>query len=182
VYLAHNIEDCARESMKFDMRKFDFESVLDDIRSNQKALELADLQIAQLLVNDLGFSATQEPLSSAQVPSGQKAKATHRAAGYSEYEQLNEELDLLEYLNIEQHGNDHDQENHPIQTPSADEDVANALKFLDERFSRIIAWFDSKDPHETYIFTPKELIEQFHHAKFIDRSIINIHRSATYDD
>ncbi len=63
---------------------------------------------------------------------------------------------------------------------SDDQEVANSLKLLAERFSRIILWFDTKDPREKYAFTPKELIEQFHRAKFIDRSIITVHKPATY--
>jgi Rad3-related DNA helicase len=179
-FLAHNIEDCARESMKFEMRKYDFEASLEEIRGNQKTLEMAQIKAAQLLVNESGFSSTQEPISSTQLTSTQQQSA-RRAPGYSEYDQLNEEADLLEHLNIDQHGNQQDELTTSIpESNSDDQEVANALKFLADRFSRIIVWFDSKDPREKYAFTPKELIEQFHQAKFIDRSIINIHKPATY--
>jgi paraquat-inducible protein B len=167
--------------MKFEMRKYDFESALEELRGNQKALEMAQVTAAQLITNESGFSSTQEPLSSTQLTSTQQQTA-RRAAGYSELDQLNEETDLLEHLHIDQLGNNQE----PIldttnqELNSNDQEVANALKFLAERFSRILLWFESKDPRETYTFTPKELIEQFHQAKFIDRSIINVHKPATY--
>jgi Rad3-related DNA helicase len=178
--LAHNIEDCARESMKFQMRKYDFDVALDEIRMNQKALEMAQIQTAQLIVNESGFSSTQQPISSTQLTSTQQQSA-RRVAGFSEYDQLNEEIDLLEHLNIDQLGNNQEQISNSIQElNSDDQEVANSLKLLAERFSRIILWFDTKDPREKYAFTPKELIEQFHRAKFIDRSIITVHKPATY--
>jgi len=180
IFLAHNIEDCARESMKFEMRKYDFESALEEINELQKALEMAQVKVAQLITDESGFSSTQEPLSSTQLTTTQQQSA-RRAAGYSELDQLNEEVDLLEHLNIDQHGNKQEEisnTNPPLNTDV--EEVANALKFLAERFSRILLWFDTKDPREKYTFTPKELIEQFHRAKFIDRSIINVHKPATY--
>ncbi|CAF5136730.1 unnamed protein product, partial [Rotaria magnacalcarata] len=57
-------------------------------------------------------------------------------------------------------------------------DFANAVKFLADRFSRLILWFDEKDPREKYAFTPKQLVEQFHQAKFIDQSVVNVHKLA----
>jgi Rad3-related DNA helicase len=175
-FLAHNIEDCARDSMKFEMRKYDFELALDEIHTNQKALEMAQIQAAQLIFDESGFSSTQEPLSSTQ-----QQQISRYAAGYSELDQLNEEVDLLEHLNIDQHGNEQEQIiNSNQQLNSDDQEVANALKFLAERFSRIILWFDTKNPRQNYTFTPKELIEQFHQARFIDRSIINVHKPAMY--
>ncbi|CAF3484690.1 unnamed protein product [Rotaria sordida] len=176
---AHNIEDCARESMKFEMRKYDFEQALQEISMNQKAFEIAQVKVAQLIVNESGFSSTQEPLSSTQLTVTQQ-QAARRSSGYSEYDQLNEEPDLLEYLNIDQHGNKQDESSNSIENlQSDDHEVASALKFLAERFSRIILWFDTKDTREKFTFTPKELIEQFHQAKFIDQSIVNIHKPAT---
>jgi len=162
------------------MRKYDFDVALDEIRMNQKALEMAQIQTAQLIVNESGFSSTQQPISSTQLTSTQQQSA-RRVAGFSEYDQLNEEIDLLEHLNIDQLGNNQEQISNSIQElNSDDQEVANSLKLLAERFSRIILWFDTKDPREKYAFTPKELIEQFHQAKFIDRSIITVHKSATY--
>lgn len=179
--VAHNIEDCARESMKFQMRKYDFEAALDEIRMNQKALEMAQIQATHLLTNESGFSSTQETTAESQMSSTQQALG-RRAAGYSEFDQMNEEMDLLDHLNLDPLGHDQDPTGNPLaSTNSEDQDVANALKFLAERFSRVIAWFDSKDPRESYTFTPRELIEQLHQAKFIDRSIITIHKPATYD-
>ncbi len=180
IFLAHNIEDCARESMKFEMRKYDFESALEEINGLQKALEMAQIKVAQLITDESGFSSTQEPLSSTQLTTTQQQSA-RRAAGYSELDQLNEEVDLLEHLNIDQHGNKQEEISNTNPSLNTDaEEIANALKFLAERFSRILLWFDTKDPREKYTFTPKELIEQFHRAKFIDRSIINVHKPATY--
>ncbi len=177
---AHNIEDCARESMKFEMRKYDFEISLEEIRANQKILEMAQIKAAHLLTNESGFSSTQEPISSTQLTSTQQQTA-RRTAGYSEYDQLNEETDLLEHLNIDQHGNQQEQITEPIPELDSDvQEIANALKFLAERLSRILLWYDTKNPKEKYTFTSKELIEQFHQAKFIDRSIINVHKPATY--
>ena len=165
--------------MKFELRKFDFELALDEIRVNQKALTLAHIQAAHLLTNGSGFSATQEPILDTQLGPTQQS-STRRAAGYSELDQLNDEMDLLEHLNIDQHGNNHGDVPDHLQPPvSEHEEVANAVKFLGERFTRVLRWFDSKDPRENYIFTPRELIEQFHQAKFIDRSIITIHKPAT---
>ncbi|CAF1042294.1 unnamed protein product [Adineta steineri] len=172
---AHNIEDCARESMKFDMRKYDFDLALEEIHMNQKALEMAQIKAAQLIVNETGFSATQEPICDTQLNSTQQ-QTTRRTPGYSEMDQLDEENDLLEHLNIDQLGNNQEQTS---DVKSDDQAVANALKFLAERFSRILLWFDTKDPREKYTFTPKELVEQFHQAKFIDRSIVNVHKPAT---
>lgn len=177
LFVAHNIEDCARESMKFEMRKYDFEVVLEELRGNQNALEMAQVKAADLITTETGFSCTQEPLSITQLTSTQRQSA-RRCAGYSEVDQLNEEIDLLEHLNIDQHGNLQDTIDPPI---NADiQDVVNALKFLAERFSRLLLWFETKDPREKYTFTPKELIDEYHKAKFIDRSIINIHKPATY--
>ncbi|CAF2940175.1 unnamed protein product [Rotaria sp. Silwood2] len=175
---AHNIEDCARESMKFEMRKYDFQQALEEICMNQNALKLAQVKIADLIVNESGFSSTQEPLSSTQLTVTQQ-QAARRASGYSEFDQLNDETNLLDHLNIDQHGNKQDESSDSVEKlKSDDHEVANALKFLAERFSRIILWFDTKDIREKYTFTPKELIEQFHQAKFIDQSIINIHKPA----
>jgi len=177
---AHNIEDCARESMKFHMRKYDYEAALEEFRVNQNALEMAQIQAAHLLTNGSGFSATQDAPVNSQMSATQQQSFARRVAGYSEYDEMNDEIDLLDHLNIDHLGHDRDQTENPVPTPISDEqDVANALKFLIERFTRMIAWFDSKDPRETYTFTPKELVEQWHQAKFIDRSIINIHKSAT---
>ena len=69
---AHNIEDCARESMKFEMRKYDFEISLEEMRANQKTLEMAQIRAAHLLTNESGFSSTQEPVSSTQLTSTQQ--------------------------------------------------------------------------------------------------------------
>lgn len=178
---AHNIEDCARESMKFEMRKYDFDTALDEFRSNQKALEMAQIKAAQLITNESGFSCTQVPISSTPVNSTQQ-QLSHRIAGYSEFDEMNEEMDLLEHLNIDQHGNNNNNNNQEQLTnslSSEDQEVANALKFLIDRFSRISLWFDTKDPKEKYIFSPKDLMEQFHQAKFIDKSTINVHKPAT---
>ncbi|UJR30615.1 hypothetical protein I4U23_018140 [Adineta vaga] len=177
---AHNIEDCARESMKFEIRKYDFETALDEIHMNQKALEMAQVEAAQLIVNELGFSSTQEPISLTQSTTNQQQSA-RRIPGFSEYDQMNEETDLLEHLNIDQLGNKQEEgiPDSIQQISSDDQEVANALKFLAERFSRILLWFDTKNPRENYTYTPKELVEQFHQAKFIDRSIINVHKPAT---
>ncbi len=165
--------------MKFEMRKYDFESALEEINELQKALAMAQVKVAQLITDESGFSSTQEPLSSTQLTTTQQQSA-RRAAGYSELDQLNEEVDLLEHLNIDQHGNKQEEISNTNPSLNTDgEEVANALKFLAERFSRILLWFDTKDPREKYTFTPKELIEQFHRAKFIDRSIINVHKPAT---
>ncbi|CAF0915962.1 unnamed protein product [Rotaria sp. Silwood1] len=175
---AHNIEDCARESMKFEMRKYDFEQALQEISMNLNAFEIAQVKVAQLIVNESGFSSTQEPISLTQLTVTQQ-QAARRAPGYSELEQLNEETDLLNHLSIDQHGNKQDETSDSMeQLKSDDHEVANALKFLAERFSRIILWFDTKDTREKYTFTPKELIEQFHQAKFIDQSLINVHKPA----
>jgi hypothetical protein len=166
--------------MKFEMRKYDFDTASEEIKMNQKALEMAQIQAAQLIVDESGFSSTQEPISFSQSTSTQQ-QSTRRIPGFSEYDLLNEEPDLLQHLNLDQLGNQ--QEPLPTAVPplnNDDQEVANALKFLAERFSRIALWFDMKDPREKYTFTPKELIEQFHQAKFIDRSIINVHKPATY--
>jgi len=166
--------------MKFEMRKYDFESALEEIRGNQKALEIAQITAAQLIINESGFSSTQEPISSTQLPTTQK-QSTRRTAGYSELDQLNEEMDLLEHLNIDENGNNQEEildKNQELN--SENQEIANGLKFLAERFSRILLWFETKDPREQYTFTPKELVEQFHQAKIIDRSIINIHKPAMY--
>ncbi len=175
-FLAHNIEDCARESMKFEMRKYDFEVALEELCANQKALEMAQVKAAHLITTETGFSLTQE---STQSPSSTQQSTTRRSAGYSEFDQLNEEMNLLEHLNIDEHGNGQEM----IDQPPSDSDcqeIANELEFLAKRFSGILLWFESKDPREKYSFTPKQLIEQYHQAKFIDRSIINIHKPATY--
>ena len=163
--------------MKFEMRKYDFEVVLEELRGNQKALETAQIEATDLITTETGFSSTQEPLSATQLTSTQR-QSTRRTAGYSELDQMDEETNLLEHLNIDQHGNLQE-----MADSSINEDVkeaVNALKFLAERFSRLLLWFDTKDPREKYTFTPKELIDQYHQAKFIDRSIINIHKPATY--
>jgi hypothetical protein len=166
--------------MKFEMRKYDFEVALEELRENQKALEMAQIKAAQLIINESGFSSTQEPISSTQLTANQQ-QSSRRMPGYSELDQLNEEIDLLEHLNIDQHGNQQEEILNSNQQLNSDEqEIANALKFLADRFSRILLWFETKDPRETYTFTPKELIEQFHQAKFIDRSIINIHKPAVY--
>ena len=175
VFLAHNIEDCARESMKFEIRKCDLERALDGMRTNLEALEIANIKIAQLIMNESGFSSTQEPFSSVQLQS------IDRTSRYVEYDQLNEEADLLEHLNIDQHGNRQEQGSCPSEKVNSDShEIANLLKFLAERFSRILLWFDTKDPRQKYTLTPKELIEQFHQVKFIDQSTITIHKPATY--
>lgn len=177
---AHNIEDCARESMKFEIRKYDFETALDEIRTNQKALEMAQITASNLITSESGFSSTQEPISSTPSTITQQQSA-RRTAGYSEYDELNEGTDLLEHLNIDQHGNNQNNVlNSNQQLNSEDQEIANSLKFLAERFSRILLWFETKDSKEKFTYTPKELIEQFHQAKFIDRSIVNIHKPATY--
>lgn len=176
-WIAHNIEDCARESMKFEMRKYDFEVALEEFHGNQKALEMAQIKVDDLITNEAGFSSTQEPLSATQLTSAQQQSA-RRVAGYSEFDNLNDEMDLLDHLNIDQHGNVQE-----MSDEIANEDVqaiVAALKFLTERFSRLLLWFETKDPREKYTFTPKELIDQYHEAKFIDRSIVNIHKPATY--
>jgi Rad3-related DNA helicase len=179
VFVAHNIEDCARESMKFEMRKYDVELALDEIRMNQRALEMAQVQAAKLITNESGFSSTQEQFSSTQLTSTQQ-QSTRRAPGYSELDQLSDETNLLEHLNIDQHGNKQEQIiNANQQLNSDDQEVANALKYIADRLSRIILWFETKDAREKFVFTPKELVEQFHQAKFIDRSTINVHKPAT---
>ncbi|CAF3501536.1 unnamed protein product [Rotaria socialis] len=175
---AHNIEDCARESMKFEVRKYDFEQALQELCTNQKVLDLAQIKIAELIVNESGFALTQEPLSSSHLTSSQR-ESTHRASGYSEYDELNDDTDLLDHLRIDQHGNQHEtipETNDKVTSEYAD--FANAVKFLAERFSRLILWFDEKDPREKYAFTPKQLIEQFHQAKFIDQSVVDVHKPA----
>ena len=166
--------------MRFDMRKYDFESALDEIRLHQKALEMAQVQAAHLLVNESGFSSTQEQPVSTQLSATQKQSA-RRIAGYSEVDQLNEEMDLLEHLNLDQQGNHHQE---PVVDPllpvtSEEQEVCNELKFLADRLARMVAWFDSKDPRQSYVLTPKELIEQLHRARFIDRAIINVHKPTT---
>jgi hypothetical protein len=166
--------------MKFEMRKYDFELALEEIRANQKALEIAQITAAQLIINESGFSSTQEPISSTQLTATQK-QSTRRTAGYSELDQLNEEMDLLEHLNIDENGNNQEEildKNQELN--SENQEIANGLKFLLERFSRILLWFETKDPREQFTFTPKELVEQFHQAKIIDRSIINVHKPAMY--
>ena len=177
VFLAHNIEDCARESMKFEMRKYDFEVALEEFRGNQRMLEMAQTKAADLITNEAGFSSTQEPLSATQLTPTQQQSA-RRVAGYSELDNLNDETNLLEHLNIDQQGNL--QETTDPEINGDVEEVVTALKFLAERFSRLLLWFETKDPREQYTFTPKELIDQYHQAKFIDRSIINIHKPARY--
>lgn len=166
--------------MKFEMRKYDFEVALDEIRTNQKALDMAQVKTAQLITNESGFSSTQEPISFTQATATQQ-QSSRRAAGYSELDQLNEEMDLLEHLNIDQHGNNNQEEmmDSNQQSNSEVQEVANALKFLAERLSRILLWFETKDPREKYAFSSKDLIEQFHQMKFIDRSVINVHKPAT---
>lgn len=166
--------------MKFEVRKYDFEQALEEFRVTQKALEMAQIKVAQLITNESGFSLTQEPFTSTKLASTQDSLA-RCVAGYSEYDEFNNEMDLLEHLNIDQHGNN--QANLPENAevlPSQDIEFANALKFLSERFSRIILWFDTKDPRKSYTFTPKELVEQFHQARFIDQSLVNIHKPAVY--
>jgi hypothetical protein len=156
--------------MKFEMRKYDFEAALDEIRVNLKTLELAQIRAAQLLTDESGFSLTQDTHLSTQDP------GARRNAGYSELDELEMDIDLLQHLNIDQ----------PIPSAAAAEnpltdgqDIANALKFLTERFSHILLWFESRDPRETTVLTPKELAEQFHQVKFIDRSVIQIEKQAT---
>ena len=162
--------------MKFEMRKYDFDVALDEFRSNQKALEMAQIKAAQLITNESGFSCTQMPISSTPMNLTQQ-QAAHRIPGYSELD----EMDLLEHLNIDQHGNNNNNEEESAHSLSSeDQEVANALKFLADRFSRISLWFETKDPKEKYTFSPKDLIEQFHQAKFIDKSVINVHKPATY--
>ncbi|CAF1225283.1 unnamed protein product [Adineta ricciae] len=177
---AHNIEDCARESMKFDLKKYDFEAALNEMQMNQKALEMAHIEAAQLIIDETGFSSTQNPISSTQLTANQQQSA-RRIPGFSEYDQLNEEPDLLEHLNIDQLGNIQEQAvpDSVQQLSSDDQEIANAMKFLAERFSRMILWFDTKNPRENYVYTPKELIDQLHQAKFIDKSIVDVHKSAT---
>jgi hypothetical protein len=175
--VAHNIEDCAREAMKFELRKYDFEVALEEFRGNQRSLEMAQVKVADLITNEAGFSSTQEPLSATQLTSTQHQSA-RRAAGYSEFDHLNDEMNLLDHLNIDQQGNL--QETSDPEINGDVQEAVTALKFLAERFSRLLLWFETKDPREQHTFTPKELIDQYHRAKFIDRSIINIHKPATY--
>lgn len=175
--LAHNIEDCARESMKFEMRKYDFEVALEEFRGNQRALEMAQVKATDLITNEAGFSSTQEPLSATQLTATQHQSA-RRVAGYSELDNLGDEMNLLEHLNIDQQGNLQETTDPAINGDV--QEVVNALKFLAERFSRLLLWFETKDPREQHTFTPKELIDQYHQAKFIDRSTINIHKPAMY--
>lgn len=164
--------------MKFDMRKYDFESALEEVRIHLQALEVAQIQAAHLLVNGSGFSSTQEQPVSTQLSSSQQQSA-RRIAGFSEFDQMNEEVDLLEHLNLDQQGNHQDPSANPVPPASSDDqEVANELKFLADRLSRMIAWFESKDPRQAYVLTPKELIDQLHQAKFIDRSIVNVHKPA----
>jgi len=43
---------------KFEMRKYDFELTLKEIHANQKAVEMTQIKVGQLLTNKSGFSST----------------------------------------------------------------------------------------------------------------------------
>ena len=165
--------------MKFELRRYDFEAAIEEFHVNERTLKLAQIQAANLLMNESGFSSTDEFSSSTQLSSSQE-KLSRFAAGYSELDRLEEETDLLDHLNMNQQEEIDGKPNESGQLANAEvQEIANALKFLADRFARAVLWFDSKDARESHNFKPKDLVEEFHQAKFIDRSIVNIHKPAT---
>ncbi|CAF0914356.1 unnamed protein product, partial [Didymodactylos carnosus] len=171
---AHNIEDCAREAMKFKFTKYMFELAFKELKANLEAVDI-------ILHNSR--QQPSKPLVNAN--SGlQQTQTQRRGAAYSELDTIIEQNDLLDHLGIDQFGNmaqlpPLQSVNNITNSTSDEEQLQDSIKFLVERFNRLLVWFDTKKPEETITFNAMDLVTEFHHVKFIDKTLINISEQQT---